>query len=121
MLGVMTMKILDYITMASLTGKHVYGSLNKFAADRECEVFVLESSAVIVICDTEKLGFKEKGMSDDKYAMCIIKDYNSGVLKTSESKEELLDDYAKLVTEGLVDSRRSSTSIKEDIQKIIRK
>jgi len=112
------MKILDYLTFMSINDKKVPGYLQKLAVDTECEVFALESESVIAICDITKLGGLKSG---DKYGMYVMGRWANKIVKTSQSKEELIEDYARLVVEGIVDLTRSSSSIDEKVKKTLKK
>lgn len=115
------MKILDYLTFMSIQEKSIPRGLEKFAADIECEIYALEKDSVIAICNAEKLGFKEVLEKKDKYAMCIIGRWDNGIITSSESKEELIKDYTKLVQNGIVKPKSSSSNINEIVLKTIKK
>ena len=116
------MKILDYITQASIAGKAVCESdVNSFARDINAEVFALNADSVIIICDTKKMQFKKVAKIEEQYAMCLVGRWDNAIIKTSNSKEELIEDYSKLVISGLVDVRRSSTNLKEQVKDAMKK
>ena len=105
------MKILDYFTIMAIAGKTPNEELAKFALDRDCDVFSLESSSVITIANAEKIGLRETSNVKGKYVMCIIGRWGNDIIKTSNDKEELLDGYAHLVVNGIVNSRHSTSNI----------
>lgn len=115
------MKILDYYTIASLTGKAVPDGLDKFAIDEECEVYGLEKDSIIVICNAKNLGFNEIEKENHNYIMCIIGRWGNGIIKSSETKEELEQDYRQLISKGLFSQTRSSTNIKENVKNALKK
>ena len=96
------MKILDYITTMAINGKMFNSKLRPYALDPECEVFVLDSETNILIYDAEKVEGPQEN-KEEKYGMCVIGDtLYQGVIKHASTKEELIDDYGKLVSRGIV-------------------
>lgn len=109
------MKILDYITMASLSGKNPSTNLFNFATDINAEVFPLEHDGVLVICEADNVEAKTKsGMKYDMYAICKL---SKALIAGSDNKNELIQFYAYLLKEEYVDLNRTSSNIVEQLKK----
>lgn len=110
------MKILDYITMASLSGKNPSTSLFNFATDINAEVFPVEKDGVLVICEADNVEVKVKsGMKYDMYALCRL---SKGLIAGSDNKDELIQFYTYLLKEEYVDLNCTSSNIVEQLEKV---
>ena len=113
------MKLFDFITISSIMDSDWSSELNRFADDLECDVFPFQSGIVLVICDTQKL--EDLAGAEKQYAMFALERYgNVKLMKLSDSKEELLRDYATIVKNGLVSVRSSNSSALSTARKILK-
>ena len=96
------MKILDYITMVRLTKSKMPNGILELSKDIDADVFQLDQEGyAIVICETAKLGTSFPVDEEQKYVMYITgKDF--GWLKMADTKEELVQQYAKLESKGKI-------------------
>jgi hypothetical protein len=111
------MKILDYITLVSTTGKTPSEDLLKFAADSNAEVFTIEHEGVVVICEADEAKVKIK--SGMKYDMYAIGKMSKGHIAGSDKKENLIKCYSQLLAEEYVDLSRMNLSLAEDLKEIV--